>query len=211
MDEQTSGYLTYAELNAKVIYEKITKNRALFLCIDTLDFKKNNNEPNPKVKIRSCIYDDTKPAGERILSEIDTFIPIGRFLLLAHNILSGVYAKEQRSDKKPKEYFTQYGGSYGPPVISTKFSIVDGNKNNAHFSLLSQSCSGVKTAKGAILPSHEGASGAEQKTVIISMTDDELKEFCLIGKAYIEQYISLDIRARLATIHEQKKNLHIKE
>ena len=149
--------------------------------------------------------------------EITVFIPIGRFLLLAHNVLAGVYASQKRArsssreaqgtNEWPEPYFTQVGAKYGKSTgsdgdkdYSRKFSIVDGRSNDMAFAFLLSEAEGTVNNLGGVSQN----KGAKPTTIYIGMPNDDLKEFALIGKAYIEQYISFDLVTRLKAVRKQR-------
>lgn len=212
---QEVGYSpTYKEYNSRNIFEKITSRTALFLCVDALDFNsRTTGEPNPKMKVRCCNYDVDKPVGERIINEIDSYIPISKFLLLCHDVLNGTAYKRKTLLAKAKDsleyknavYFQNYGGSYGPPVTATRFALVNGAGGEG-FAFLASSGPGKTTKAGAILPLSKNEGGTAPTTVFVNLSNDDLKEFCLIGKAYIEQFIGLDLTSRLRIVREQRAN-----
>lgn len=209
---------SFASYNSRNIFEHFTNKRALFLCIDALDFKsKSSGEAAPRLKIRCCDYDTSKPTYQRITSEVDAYIPISKFMLLSHDVLSGVYFRQKQArtaQPKPGDkylpYFEYFGGSsqydrQTPHIISTRFALVNGMGNDAEFAFLATSGPGKISGTGGIipLPKDEGGSSPTQ-SIFINMPNDTLKEFCLIGTAYIEQFIAFDLEARLNVVRSQR-------
>ena len=192
----------YSRFNSRNIYEKITDKRALFLCLDALDFSAPSGAPSPRLKVRCCNYDSDLAAGEKITSEVDAFIPLSKFLVLCHNILTGVYYRQKvkNAGASSSPYFTHFGGTVGPPICSKRFAVVDG-KGDASFAFLATSGAGSLGKNSEITPA-KGAS--PDQSIFINMPDDEMKEFCLIGKAYAEQYIALDLETRLKEVRRQR-------
>lgn len=206
----------YASFNSRNIYEYFTPSHALFLCIDALDFKsKSSGEPDPRLKIRLCNYDESLPVKKRISSDLSVYLPLPRFLLLAHDVLNGVALSKKRASaagqakEKYPAYFVQYGGIYTEPVRSTKFILTNG-LGTAQFAFLASVGPGVINKNGGISPVAPGGDKNSQvataplQSIFINMPDDTLKEFCLIGQAYANQYIALDLQTRL---HEVRRNI----
>ena len=204
------GRSRFAEMNSRNIYERITGQRALFLCIDSLDFiSKSSGEPSPRLRVRCCNYDERKESGGKITDEVDAYIPIGKFLVLANDVLSGSLAKRKQiaqkdgSANRHTSYFDHFGGSYSPEIVSIRFSVVSGmDDKTSAFAFLATSGPGEVGKNRGIAPKK---NSSPTKSIYINMPNDELKEFCLIGKAYIEQYIALDLRTRLATVRKQRQ------
>lgn len=199
----------YTNYNSRNIFEYFTPKKALFLCIDALDFKDAKGDSAPRLKVRCCSHDDTLSEGTRMTDEVTAYIPIGTFLVFAHNILSGVYMRGKRaSSDKYTTYFEHYGGSRTPTVTSTKLALVNGMSETANFALLATSGPGEVTPLGGIIPQRQkpDVPPSEVKSIFINMPDDKLKEFCLIGQAYIEQYIAIDLQLRLGTVRKQRES-----
>lgn len=204
------SFPNFSEVNSRNIFTHITDKRAMFLCLDALDFKKRSTgEPAPRMKVRCCNYDKANSNGAKITEEVDAYIPIGEFLVFCHNLLSGVYSRQkthrQTTPSQSKiagaEFYSNYGGSYGDPIISTKFSLVPG-MGDAEFAFLATAGPGQVGPNGSIRPAPCVPGGVQVTSIFINMPNDKLKEFCLIGKTYIEQYVALDLQARLSTIHD---------
>lgn len=202
----------YSSYNSRNIFEYFSRSRALLLCIDALDFTDGKGAAAPRMKVRCCNYDDSLKEGSRITDEVDVYIPISRFLVLTHDILTGVAARKKRLPEGADKYatfFEHYGGAKGASVTSTKLALVNGCNDNASFAFLATSGPGKLTSKGGIIPAgKDGADmgGAPQKSIFINIPDDKLKEFCLIGKAYTEQFIALDLQDRLSAVRKQRKS-----
>lgn len=209
MDEVTQLHYanSYAALNTRNIYERITDKKGLFLCIDALDFKKlSSGEPSPRMKMRFCAFDKEKNEGGKVEQQIDIYVPLQHFLLLCHDVLSGVLARRQAQNKAGESpsyatYFENYGGSSALPILSTKLAVVNGMGASANFAFLATAGPGELTSTGGIIPKRDQKP---TQSIFINMPNDELKEFCLIGRAYAEQYIGLDLQARLSVIRNQR-------
>lgn len=204
------GKSRFAEMNSRNIYERVTGQRALFLCIDALDFvSKSTGEPSPRLRVRCCNYDDHRPSGQKITDEVDAYIPIGKFLVLANDVLTGTLSKKKQfaqkdaSSAKHASYFDHFGGAYAPDVVSVRFSVVNGmDDKTSAFAFLATSGPGEIGKNGGIAPKK---NSSPTKSIFINMPNDELKEFCLIGKAYIEQFIALDLQSRLASVRKMRE------
>ena len=164
------------------------------------------------MKIKFIIHDDARAEGARITDEVSIYIPIGKFLVLAHDVLSGVYARKKRdaiqAGAKYPTYFEHYGGSRTAPITFTRFALLNGKTESAEFAFLATSGAGKLTATGGIQPvgkAEAGASDIHESSIFINMPDEKLKEFLLIGKAYIEQYVALDIQGRLESVRAQRE------
>ena len=194
----------YASYNARNIYQHFTKQKALFLCIDALDLK-SRDEPAPKMKLRLCEFDTTQDEHERMKTQIDVFLSAGEFLRLCHDVLNGVTSRKKRmaEGKANAGYFEKYGGTTKPQVISTKLTLVDGIGEDADFAFLATTGPGRVTSIGGIVPAAPGTPEAPDvptTSVFVNMKNDDLKELCLIGQAYLQSFISMDLAERLAVV-----------
>ena len=195
----------HREENASTIFRHVTKDRILVLSMDALDFQ-GKDGPSPRLKVRCGQYDLSRPAGERMVGEVPAFIPTGRFLVLAHDVLSGRIPGLRRNLEKAGKlepgttFFTQYGGSAPAgdrPCISRRLALVPG-KGTASFAFLATSGPGVVQPDGLILPR---AGVRPDRVVYINLDDAVLKEFLLVGRMYIEQYTQILLRTQLEAVH----------
>lgn len=195
----------YADYNQRTIYKKMNEKRSLLLCLDALDMVIGHGEPNPCMRVQMSNLDITKESGQRA-SSCSFFIPAQRFLLLSQNILFGVYSRQKKTrSNNPGQsaYFEQYGGGIKDnAVISRKLTLVDG-MGSASFAFVGTEGPGVNSKTGGFAP-----KPGEKPTFscFINMQDDELKEFCLIGKAYLDSYIQMDLARRLPFIRNQRES-----
>ena len=203
----------YSNYNSRNIFEYFTPTKALFLCLDALDFMDSKGSPDPKMKIRCCVHDDNLAEGQRITQDISSYIPIGKFLVLTHDILSGNAMKRRRiAEQAGNEYpcyFEHYGGTKKQEIISTKFSLVNGSGMQSSFAFLMTSGPGKTTKTGGIIPiakSDTQVNDAVCKKIYVALPDEKLKEFCLIGQAYVEQFIALDLQTRLSLVRKQRQS-----
>lgn len=197
---------SFASFNARNIYKYITDKRALFLCLDALDFKDTSGEPNPCLKIRCCEIDKSATAGARISAEVDTYLPMSEFLVLTQDVVSGSFLaiKKNRNDsqKYSAPYFTHFGGSGSNGTLKSRcFSVVDGLGDCA-FAFLATCGDGTRGAHGQIQPLPGKKPDA---SIFINLPNSKLKEFLLVGKAYLEAYIALDLEYRLSKIRNQRE------
>ena len=77
----------------------MNEKRSLLLCIDALDMVTEHGEPNPCMKFQMSNLDISKETGQRA-DICSFFIPAARFLLLTHNVLSGVYSRQKKEALK---------------------------------------------------------------------------------------------------------------
>lgn len=201
--------LKVSEINARNVFKYETGNRLCLLCIDALDFY-NEDGPDPRLKIRLCNFDKTRARGDRITSEVDAFLPVGQFLVLANDVLTGRLSAMKKArekaggaiDKTP--YFERYGArtdASGTP-ISRQFRIIDG-LGNASFALVGAENYGYIDDHGQTRP----LSGKSQiASVFINFPDEKLKELCLVGKMYIEQFAGLLLKEQLEIVRAQREN-----
>lgn len=183
----------------------MTDSRGLYLGIDGLDFMRKG-DPNPCMKLRGCYYDKNRPKEQRMTQSVDCYLPIGRFLVFAHDMLGGQFVKRkaaQMKSGKKDPYFTQYGGrADGNTVVARRLARVDGLGENLFAFTLSEG-EGRQTLTGAILPKE----GVKPRTsLFFNMPSDELKEMCLLGQAYINQYIAIDLQNRLTAVRAMRAN-----
>ena len=103
----------FASYNLRNIYSRITEKRSIFLSIDALDMVSNSGAPYPCMKVSMSNIDLQKGKGDRADTEM-FFIPLQRFLLLCHDVLSGNMVKQKKlamkSGTKGTIYFEQKGG-----------------------------------------------------------------------------------------------------
>ena len=62
---------------------------------------------------------------------------------------------------------------------------------------------GTITRTKAIIPK-EGVK--PHTSLFFNMPDDEIKELCLIGQAYVDKYIALDMESRLLAVRAMRDN-----
>ena len=204
---------SYAALNSRNIYDRITNKCAFFLCIDALDFKKlSTGQPAPRMKMRFCTFNSENIAGAKITGEVNIYIPLPHFLLLCHDVLNGTYAKRQMALLKQvgeqsdvfrrAVYFENFGGTTSQPITSVKLSVVNGmGEIPPCFAFVATSGPGELTSSGGIVPVK---NKKPEQSIFINMPNDDLKEMCLIGRAYAEQYVQLDLQSRLAEVQKLK-------
>lgn len=195
----------YASYNLRNIYERITPYNILTLSIDALDFvNKTSGAPAPRMKLRFCKLESEQSGNSNphVDKEISAYITTGKFLVFAHNVLTGVYAAQKRRNHDGNTvYFENYGGTYGDNVSSVRLTLVDGDSPTASFAFLATRSEATINRLGGISPKKGSPLLA---SIRILMPNDDLKELCLIGKAYIEQYIALDLSERLNAVRKQR-------
>ena len=202
-------------MNSRNIYERITDKRAMFLCIDALDFKKlSTGQPAPRMKLRFCTFNNEVSSGAKITGEVNIYIPLPHFLLLCHDVLSGTLAKrqlallkqhgEQGDAFRHATYFENFGGTTAQPITAVKLSVVNGLGEKPCFALVATAGPGELTSIGGIVPLK---NTKPEQSIFINMPNDDLKEMCLIGRAYAEQYIQLDLQSRLVEVRKLKDSL----
>lgn len=183
----------------------MNEKRSLLLCLDALDMVSIHGEPNPCLRVQMSNLDISKENGQRATS-CSFFIPAQRFLLLTQNILFGVYSRQKKArsnSSSQSAYFEQYGGSIKDNmIVSRKLTLVDG-MGSASFAFVGTEGPGVNSKNGGFAP-----KPGEKPTFscFVNMQDDELKEFCLIGKAYLDGYIQMDLARRLPFIRNQRES-----
>lgn len=187
--------------NSRNIYEKISDTRELFMCIDALDFSQ------PSIKLRFCYYDGAQPTGAKIKQEVDIYIKAVTFLVFVNDVMSGLIAhKKKLAAENPQTYknatyFEHFGGSYSPTIISRCLRLVNGERD-APFAFVATAGPGVLNAKGGIKPER----GIKPTTsIFVNMPTQDLKEFCLIGKVYIEQYYGILLREKLEVVRKERE------
>lgn len=181
-------------LNARNIYEHITGKRMLLLCIDGLDMDE------PKMKMRFCNISKENDPGSK-LEEITYYMGIGKFLVFANDILSGLMlAKKRQAEKTGQKhpiYYESFAGTYNPP-LSKNLQLVNG-MGDAPFALVVTIRDGIVSENKIIKP----VAGAKPiMSVFINTSADDLKEMVLIGKTYIEQYIGLMLQEKLTVVRK---------
>lgn len=183
-------------LNARNIYEHITDKRMLLLCIDGLDMDE------PKIKLRFCNIDKDNSPGSK-LDEITCYMNIGKFLVFANDVLSGLMLAKKRQAEKTEQkhpvYYEAFSGTYDPP-LSKNLQLVNG-MGDAPFALVASIREGFVGENKIIKP----VAGAKPiSSVFINTSAEDLKEMALIGQTYIEQYIGLMLREKLAVVRKQR-------
>lgn len=186
----------------------------MFLCIDALDFKKlSTGQPAPRMKLRFCTFNNEVSSGTKITGEVNVYIPLPHFLLLCHDVLNGTLAKrqlvllkqhgEQGGAFRHATYFENFGGTTTQPITAVKLSVVNGLGEKPCFALVATAGPGELTSIGGILPLK---NTKPEQSIFINMPNEDLKEMCLIGRAYAEQYIQLDLQSRLVEVRKLKDN-----
>lgn len=196
----------YANYNQRSIYSRMTGWRALYLSIDALDFKNlNTGAPNPCMKVRCCEFDTALADGEKITGEVQSYIPIGEFLVFCNDVLSGVMSRMKRAatNHAKEPYYKHFGGSISDTITSTRLALVDGLGEDADFAFLATTGQGVKATTGLITPKPGVAPAV---SIFINMPNKELKEFCIIGQAYVQQFIALDLQQRLESVRSMREH-----
>ena len=110
-------------------------------------------------------------------------------------------AGEQSDVFRRAIYFENFGGTTAQPITSVKLSVVNGMGEKPCFAFVATSGPGELTSSGGIVPVK---SKKPEQSIFINMPNDDLKEMCLIGRAYAEQYVQLDLQSRLAEVQKLK-------
>lgn len=198
--------MDFNSFNQRYIYQYMTDARGLYLSIEALDLKRPNGDPNPCVKLKGTQYNSAGEPGSKVSKEVDIYIPIGRFLVFAHDLLGGVFARRKLHNQKAgrtEPYFSIFGGSsHDGKVEARKLALVDG-KGPASFAIIMSAGEGTMTRTKAIIPK-EGVK--PHTSLFFNMPDDEIKELCLIGQAYVDKYIALDMESRLLAVRAMRDN-----
>ncbi len=200
---------TYQEYNNRNIFRMTTKDRMLLMSIDAFDFY-DKDGPAPRMKIRCCNYDVQKPPGARITDEVASFIPLGKFLVLTHDIEAGVLARRQKDAKQHnrlnESYFNHYGGVFSgnsqQPTVSRRLSIVDGLGSASFAFVASESVGEIDGRTGLITPKK---GEKPLRSIFINMPDDQLKELSIIGRIYAEQFIGLLLQEQLGMVRKHRQ------
>lgn len=196
----------FVNFNQRYIYQYMTDSRGLFLSIEALDMKRANGEANPCVKLKGTQYSGEGEAGSKVSKCVDMYLPIGKFLVFSHDLLGGVFARRKQSNQKAgksEPYFSIFGGSTkNGNVESRKMALVDG-KGSATFAIIMTAGEGTLTKTKAIIPK-EGVK--PHTSLFFNMPDDEIKELCLIGEAYVDKYIASDLERRLLAVRSMREN-----
>lgn len=155
-----------------------------------------------KVQVNFIEYDLSKGQGERVKQEVNIYMDIDKFMVLANDVLSGKIAKLSEVEKaKGNQYcnaiYTDMGGvsaknleSRGQArtdgkALSRQFKIVPGNK--VPFMLVGECGAGEESDTGLIVPKY----GAKPEQVVrIPLQADDLKRFVLVIQAHIQAYLT---------------------
>lgn len=199
---------SYKEYNNRNIFRFTTRERMLLMSIDAFDFY-DSDGPAPRMKIRCCNYNAKNPPGSRITDEVPSYIPLGKFLVLAHDIESGVLAgrkrEAQRNGQQSAKYFDHYGGTYSDnkerPSISRRLSIVNGLGNATFAIVATEGLGEVDTKTGLIVP-QKGSKPL--RSIFINLPDDQLKELSIIGRIYAEQFIGMLLEEQLGMVRKNR-------
>lgn len=197
----------FASYNLRNIYSRITEKRSIFLSIDALDMVSNSGAPYPCMKVSMANIDLQQGKGNRAESEM-FFIPLQRFLLLCHDVLSGNMAKQKmlamKSGVKGTVYFEQKGGGKNTSgeVLARRLSVVDG-LGDAYFAFLGSVIEASFGKNGSVVPN---AGASPKLSLFMNMPNDELKEFCLMGQAYAQAYIQAELQRRLPIIRNERES-----
>lgn len=196
----------FASYNLRNIYSRITEKRSIFLSIDALDMVSNSGAPYPCMKVSMSNIDLQKGKGDRADTEM-FFIPLQRFLLLCHDVLSGNMVKQKKlamkSGAKGTVYFEQKGGGKNTSgeILARRFSVVDG-LGDAYFAFLGSVTPASFGKNGSVVPN---AGASPKLSLFMNMPNDELKEFCLIGQAYAQEYIHAEFQRRMPIIRNERE------
>lgn len=202
---------SYREMNMRNIYKYTTKDRMLVMSMDAFDFYTKDG-PAPKMKITCSNYDISRSEGGRVTDSVDAYIPLPKFLVLAHDIESGVLARKKRDRMATGQvtqspYFSHYGGAFpknGDPTtcISKRLTVVDG-LGAASFAFLATTGLGeVDPKTGLIIPKTGSKPTA---SVFVNFPDDKLKELSIIGRVYSEQFVGLLLQEQLKAVRQQRE------
>jgi len=155
-----------------------------------------------KVQLNFVEYDLSKSEGERIKQQVNLYIDIDKFLVLANDVLSGKIAKLADEEKaKGNQYcnpvYIDMGGVSAKTLesraqartdgksLSRQFKIVPGNK--VPFMLIGECGAGEENETGLIVPKY----GAKPERVVrIPMQAKDLKRFVLIVVANIQAHLT---------------------
>ena len=195
------------------IYKYTTRERMLVMSMDAFDFYTKDG-PAPKMKITCSNYDVKRTEGARITDSVDAYIPLPKFLVLAHDIEAGVLARKKmaRGDAPQtgaanEPYFCHFGGTFtknGDPstCVSRRLTLVEG-LGSASFAFVATAGPGeVDQKTGLIVPK---AGTKPTVSVFINMPDDKLKELSIIGRIYAEQFIGLLLQEQLKSVRQQRE------
>ena len=212
--------MSYRAMNMRNIYKYTTRERMLVMSMDAFDFYTKDG-PAPKMKITCSNYDITRTEGGRVTDSVDSYIPLPKFLVLAHDIETGVLARKKRdrphqvAEAAPglqakvasQPYFSHFGGTFPKgndpsTCVAKKLAIVDG-LGTASFAFLATAGPGEVDQKTGLIVPKSGSKPAA--SIFINIPDDKLKEISIIGRVYSEQFIGLLLREQLQAVRQQRE------
>lgn len=152
-----------------------------------------------KVHLQFIKYDLTRPSGDRYTDNINIYLDIAEFLVLAHEAVSGVlYAKtkqfESEGNKNP--LFQSMGGTSAKRLKQINQARADGKSLSRVFTISpskigyffsASSGPGEEDTKGLIVPKF-GNNPENRVSVPISHTD--VNEIMLITKTHYEAWLA---------------------
>lgn len=164
-------------------------------------------------------YDASKPAGQRSKATIQMYLDIADGLLLAHNILSGKYAKFVAEEKKKyaeakdrgDTYFQQpcflrMGGVSAAKLkmqgkerpdkksLSRQIKLMGGMK--AMFVIQAEQGPGEENEKGLIVPRYGPKQGTKaEQMVLVPLDEDNAKKLALMIQIYANAYVGAQYSA----------------
>jgi len=152
-----------------------------------------------KIHLQFIKYDMSRPSGDRYTDNINIYIDIAEFLVLAHEAVSGIlYAKAEKfkDDNNKAPLFQSMGGTSAKRLkqlnqarpdgksLSRVFSI---SQSNIGYFFSASSGPGEEDVKGLIVPKF-GNNPENRVSVPISHTD--VNEIMLITKTHYEAWLA---------------------
>lgn len=204
---------SYKKINSRCVYKYTGQKTQLLLYIDSFRL-----DP-PSIKMITQKYDKNAPEGQRVLAQIETYIPFPAFLRISNDVLRGVYLAEKRKREKlnseagiqidPRNltpYFEKWGGTQKEGSLYARvISIIDDTYGKTSFAISTVYGYGERGGNREIRLKR-GVKPLQ--SIYIAIPDTDLKELCLIGTAYIESYIQLDLQNRLCSVEAYYNENH---
>ena len=190
------------DINDRCIYKYTSKSAQLILTIDALDLD------TPSMKLILQKYDRNKERGDRIIAQVDTYLPVPVFLRLKQDVFSGYLLKMQRA-RETDPYFEERGGfERQGSLVARKLALIPDTYGKTSFALYGEYAPGVRGENNMISP-REGCKAISR--VYLPMPDEKLKELLLIGGEYISAYVQMDMARRLESVRGYRRQLSKKE
>ena len=149
-----------------------------------------------KIHLQFIKYDVNRPTGDRYTDNINIYIDVAEFFVLAYETVSGIlYAKAKKfeADKNKSPLFQSMGGTAAKKLtqsradgksLSRVFTI---SPSNIGYFLTATSGPGEEDAKGLIVPKF-GNNPENRVSVPISHSD--VSELMLIAKTHYEAWLA---------------------